>query len=263
MQENRSRILEAAARVYAQHGYRGATTRRIADEAGVNEITLFRHFGTKSALLDCVAHECGLVENVAPLPSNPVHPERELTAWVEARMEHLRSMRQLLLQAMSEMQERPDMGPCVGHGPVDAANQLRDYVVRLRRRGLLDVGDGTGLKPLELNAAVAMLMNASFGDAISRPVMPEMFPSPQSKAAGAYVRVFLRAIGHRSVQADVRADVRAVARGVAQAVVPVDATAAVIAAVAADVTAERAAQATPERSSSRKVRHTPSKSITE
>jgi AcrR family transcriptional regulator len=54
MLENRSRIIEAAARIYAAHGYRGATTRRIAEEAGVNEVTLFRQFGSKSALLDAM-----------------------------------------------------------------------------------------------------------------------------------------------------------------------------------------------------------------
>ncbi|MEO7475110.1 MAG: TetR family transcriptional regulator, partial [Gemmatimonadales bacterium] len=36
----RDQLLTAAARVYAEVGYRGATTRRIAQEAGVNEITL-------------------------------------------------------------------------------------------------------------------------------------------------------------------------------------------------------------------------------
>ena len=36
MIDNRARILDAAARVYAEFGYRGATTRRIAVAAGVN-----------------------------------------------------------------------------------------------------------------------------------------------------------------------------------------------------------------------------------
>lgn len=193
--ENRTRILEAAARVYAQHGYRGATTRRIADEAGVNEITVFRHFGTKSALLDCVIHECGVDHHMPPLPATPVHPEHELTEWIRARMEHTRQFRELIVQAMSELHERPDTAPTIGHGPVDAAAQLRDYVVRMRRAGLMESADGQALTPLDLNAAVAMLMNAYFGDAISREVMPEMFPSPVEAAAGAYVRVFLRAIG--------------------------------------------------------------------
>ena len=48
LMELRDRILEAAALVYAETGFRGATTRRIAERAGVNEITLFRHFGSKT-----------------------------------------------------------------------------------------------------------------------------------------------------------------------------------------------------------------------
>jgi AcrR family transcriptional regulator len=47
----RDQLLEAAARLYAETGYRGTTTRRIALQAGVNEITLFRHFGSKEALM--------------------------------------------------------------------------------------------------------------------------------------------------------------------------------------------------------------------
>ncbi len=195
VQDNRLKILQAAAHVYAQHGYRGATTRRIADEAGVNEITVFRHFGNKSALLACVVDECGLVEAIPPLPDTPSDPERELTAWIQARMDHVRRNSHLIKQAMSEVEERPDMAPMLCNGPVDASNQLRDYVVRLRRNGLLDTTPGRGLRPLELNAAVAMLMNAYFGDGMSREMMPDMYPAPASKAAGAYVRVFLRAIG--------------------------------------------------------------------
>jgi len=37
--------------VMVEHGYEGATTRRIAEAAGVNEVTLFRRFGTKAELL--------------------------------------------------------------------------------------------------------------------------------------------------------------------------------------------------------------------
>jgi len=51
---SKDRILEAAARVYSKHGFRGATTRLIAAEAGVNEVTLFRTFGSKGALLEAV-----------------------------------------------------------------------------------------------------------------------------------------------------------------------------------------------------------------
>ena len=52
--DTRERILQAAARVYAQHGFRGATTRLIAIEAGVNEVSLFRTFGSKAALFEAM-----------------------------------------------------------------------------------------------------------------------------------------------------------------------------------------------------------------
>ncbi len=46
--------MAAAARVFAQEGLAGATTRAIAKAAKVNEVTLFRHFGTKDRLIAAV-----------------------------------------------------------------------------------------------------------------------------------------------------------------------------------------------------------------
>lgn len=47
----RQRLLDAAVAVCAKHGFRGATTREIAAAADVNEVTLFRHFGSKEKLI--------------------------------------------------------------------------------------------------------------------------------------------------------------------------------------------------------------------
>jgi AcrR family transcriptional regulator len=61
--QTRERILIAAREVIGRKGKRGATTREIADVAGVNEATLFRHFGTKEALLvACAQHFCGYLQ---------------------------------------------------------------------------------------------------------------------------------------------------------------------------------------------------------
>lgn len=50
-EDTRHRILQAALRLFGQRGYAGTTTRALAAEAGVNEVTLFRHFGSKKNLL--------------------------------------------------------------------------------------------------------------------------------------------------------------------------------------------------------------------
>lgn len=49
--KTRQQILEAARTVLAHVGYENITTRRIAEEAGVNIATLHYYFGTKEALL--------------------------------------------------------------------------------------------------------------------------------------------------------------------------------------------------------------------
>ncbi len=50
----RQLLLNAAARVFARDGLDGATTRAISREAGVNEVTLFRQFGSKEHLIEAV-----------------------------------------------------------------------------------------------------------------------------------------------------------------------------------------------------------------
>jgi AcrR family transcriptional regulator len=44
-------ILHAAIKVFSQKGFNGATTKEIAQEAGVAEGTIFRYFSTKKDIL--------------------------------------------------------------------------------------------------------------------------------------------------------------------------------------------------------------------
>ena len=70
-EDTRDRIIAAGRDVIARKGKRGATTREIADLAGVNEATLFRHFGNKEALIIAVAKascpDVELRDLIAPL----------------------------------------------------------------------------------------------------------------------------------------------------------------------------------------------------
>jgi AcrR family transcriptional regulator len=50
-QETRARITEAALGLFASRGYEETTIDQIADAAGVNRRTVFRHFATKEAIL--------------------------------------------------------------------------------------------------------------------------------------------------------------------------------------------------------------------
>ena len=187
----RDRILDAAKKIYAQHGFRGATTRLIAIEAGVNEVTLFRTFGSKAALFEALMQGHVAQSPIPQLPDNPVDPEREMAAWCGVVLEHLRENSALIRTSFGEIEERPEAAVHMCEGPNCAAMLLTDYVLRLQSMGLA-AGDG------DIPTAVSMLMSSMFGDAISRDVMPSAFPQPVEDAPAKYVRVFLRALGYSS-----------------------------------------------------------------
>jgi AcrR family transcriptional regulator len=184
----RDRILDAAQKVYAQHGFRGATTRLIAIEADVNEVTIFRTFGSKAALFEALVQRHVERSSLPPLPDRPDNPECEMTDWCAAVLAHMRENSALIRTCFGEAEDRPDAAASMGKRPNSAVMILTRYVLRLQSAGMA-APDG------DAQTAVAMLMSAMFNDAISRGVMPDAFPQPVHEAPGRYVRVFLRALG--------------------------------------------------------------------
>jgi AcrR family transcriptional regulator len=184
----RDEILAAAAGVFAQHGFRGSTTRRIADAAGVNEITIFRQFGSKEVLLREAMRFMTQSAGLSTLPEVPVDPESELTDWSESFIQHLRLRSSIIRKTMSEIEERPDMSECASYVPRQASNDLCLYLTELKRQG-------TATEQFDPKTAAAMLMGAIFADAMGRDMMPDVYPQPEGEAAHMYSVLLLRAIG--------------------------------------------------------------------
>ena len=55
--DRRRQILRTASGIFARKGYRGTTTREIAERAGINEALLFRHFPSKEKLYWTIIEE--------------------------------------------------------------------------------------------------------------------------------------------------------------------------------------------------------------
>jgi AcrR family transcriptional regulator len=183
-----SRILAAAARVYAQYGFRGATTRLIAAEAGVNEVTLFRIFGSKAQLLQAMLQSQVTATAVPIMSEDTSDPRGDITKWCARTLEYLRGHAHLIRKTIAEADERPDAACAACEGPNSAAESLVVYLERLREAGMADPDADVG-------TAVSMLMSAMFGDALYRDIIPDAFPQPVEKAAALYVNTFLRAAG--------------------------------------------------------------------
>jgi AcrR family transcriptional regulator len=196
----RDRLLHAALKVFQETGSRGATTRRIAAEAGVNEITLFRHFGSKAALLSEALASAAHTEGLATLPAEPVDPRAELVEWCQSHMAHLKRSRSMIRACMGEMEQAPEAARCATSVPIRVAAELEAYILRLRDRKL-------AAPELDAAAAAAMLMGALFTDVMGRDMMPGRYTYSADEAPERYVALILRAIGaHAPVPAYAEAE---------------------------------------------------------
>src|SRR5687767_1273445 len=184
----REQLLDAAARLYAEAGYRGATTRRIALQAGVNEITLFRHFGSKDALMREAILRAGTTASHQLLPEVPRDPQRELREWARGHIAQLRERRSLIRTCMGEIEEHPGIFSAQNSPPAVAAAALSRYLRRLREIGMAKA-------PFDETAASAMLIGALFADAMGRDIMPGLYRNEPDEAVEQYLQLFLRGLG--------------------------------------------------------------------
>lgn len=182
----RESLLDVTARLYAEHGWRGTTTRSIAEAAGVNEVTLFRLFGTKESLLLEAIGQASLAEPPAALPEQPGSLAAELTAWALAQHQSLVAKSGIIRSCLAESEERPALAPQACKGRTIAVAEGVRYLEAARARGLIGA-EGS------IEGAMTMLVNSIFVDAMTRELMPHADAPAASIAV--FVDVVLRSLG--------------------------------------------------------------------
>ncbi len=189
----REKLLQVAARVYAEAGYRGTTTRRIAQEAHLNEVTLFRHFGSKDALLrEAIEHADR--DGRPILDGSAEDGIVELQRWALATFDRFYTHKNLIRQVLGDVVQRPEIAPRICDDTSHEFDQLVAFLGELERRGVLQAGD-----PAVLEAAAAMLVHTLLSNALWRDLVPDM-PAPED-CARLFVEVLLRALGARRPEA--------------------------------------------------------------
>jgi AcrR family transcriptional regulator len=131
VEDTRLRILAAARKLYAEKGSRGTTTREVADLAGVNEATLFRHFGTKQQLLSAMLDHFAGVPSFTMLLEH-VRSARTLEEQLQRlgleAVEAMRRKEDLMKVGMAEEITNPEAGLCAWRGPAEARRVLAAFM---------------------------------------------------------------------------------------------------------------------------------------
>jgi AcrR family transcriptional regulator len=188
-EETRERILTAARDVIGRKGRRGATTREIADVAGVNEATLFRHFGTKEALLlACAQHFCGYVQlqDVVAHLNGPL--EEDLLTIGQSMFARFEANRDMIRWSMAEEEYDKDVFATTAWRPQLAILAiLADFMAARIAAGELR-GDAQQL--------ALVFLGLVFMHALARKKFPdsELHVSDPDAALRLYIDVFLNGV---------------------------------------------------------------------
>jgi len=103
-----TKIFSAALDILIAHGYEGATTQKIAEVAEVNEVTLFRKYGSKAGLFEKVI-EHQLADTPLNKPAHSGNLEADLLAIVEAYIETNETHGNIIPLLLIEMPRYPDL----------------------------------------------------------------------------------------------------------------------------------------------------------
>lgn len=135
----KEKIIRAGLKVFNQKGYDKTTTRSIAKEAGVNEVTLFRLFGTKENILKEV------IRKNTPL-SIPLHPPAseeggdlrgDLIRLALGFYHGLAKNRRAVLMSLCAAEKYPVIRKIVASGPAEQVTALSRHFLRLKEKGLI------------------------------------------------------------------------------------------------------------------------------
>jgi AcrR family transcriptional regulator len=164
--DTRRRILQAAAGVFAEKGYARATTRALAAAAGVNEVTLFRHFGNKQNLFAAVMEQFGgpavTTALEAHLTGDCIQDLRTVgTYLLDLLLERGDALRLMLCEAS----HFPEVQAVMVQNPRQIRRMLASYISRQIEQGRL--------RPLHPEATAQAFSGMLFAYAIARGMLDD------------------------------------------------------------------------------------------
>lgn len=132
-------ILAAAATLFAERGYKATTTRMIAEKAGVNEVTIFRRFGSKRGILDAIGDSWR--ERMAGFSAaslDPRLPAREaLERLARDEVQQAREFGVLAMRLALDAPASPEVAEWLSAGSGSNFEGLRDFLAAKQRAGEL------------------------------------------------------------------------------------------------------------------------------
>ncbi|MDM5247586.1 TetR/AcrR family transcriptional regulator [Lysinibacillus sp. G4S2] len=156
------KIIEAALHLVSEKGYTAATTKSIAELAGVNEVTIFRHFGNKRGILKAIIEQFSYY----PLLQHELNKnitwdlETDLLNLSIKHFNFLMSIKDFVMIGFKEAMQFPEINEEIANIPLHIKNELIHYFEEMHERGKI--------REIDMEAAALSLIAINFGHFMSR-----------------------------------------------------------------------------------------------
>ncbi|UKP00435.1 TetR/AcrR family transcriptional regulator [Nostoc sp. UHCC 0870] len=188
--QTRSRILQAALKLFAAQGFDGTTTRDLAQAAGVAEGTLFRHFSNKKAILVEVA-TAGWVEILTDLLTelSEMGSYKAVAQVMRRRMWNLQKNADLMRVCFMEVQFHPDLRDRI---QIEVINKMTDVAEAFFQTAM----DKGIYRQMDANlvAKVFLGMFAIAGFSNNTLMQPDASPQQMQQMAEGLADIFLNGV---------------------------------------------------------------------
>lgn len=139
----RNKIIEATIELVNERGYKGATTREIAKRAGVNEVTLFRHFGSKKGIVEAVIKEYEFVDLIENTFDEKIiwDLEKDIQMLAKEYQSLLEKKKTVLLLSLKEANNFPELNELTKYIPQKYIEIVEEYFKEMVERGIIKEAD--------------------------------------------------------------------------------------------------------------------------
>ena len=188
--QTRTRILQAAQRLFAAKGFEGTTTRDLAQTAGVAEGTLFRHFANKKAILVEVATS-GWVDLLTDLLTelSEMGSYKAIAQVMRRRMWNLQKNADTMRVCFMEVQFHPDLRDRIQTEVIDKMTSVAEAFFQTAiDKGIYRQMDA------KLGAKVFLGLFAIAGFSDNTLIEPNASPQEMQKMAEGLADIFLNGV---------------------------------------------------------------------
>ncbi|MCS5422850.1 MULTISPECIES: TetR/AcrR family transcriptional regulator [Psychrilyobacter] len=135
-QDTIEKILKCAMSLFSQKGYTLTTTKEIAKEAGVSEMTVFRHFESKKNLFEKVFNEYVFLPNIKFIFENNLEwdLEKDLLKISHIYQDILSKNKKIILMELKNKELTSELSSPLFKFPIEFKKLLIEYFYKMKEK---------------------------------------------------------------------------------------------------------------------------------